>query len=174
MEYSLYLYPEGLGNGNRLAQSVVEGLQEIAVIAQADDPSTWMPGDKLMDYITFLGCSPAFQQGEIESVIRLHHRKKTFALGGTSVDTLRFPDCRHKIENALEIVENYPAPWQCPHCDNHGGFEQINWRRSAAASSLFIEISGIFPKEAVPADKLLTFLRQQTDSDWNWFYALSQ
>ena len=174
MEYSLYLYPETLGNGSRLAQSVLEGLQEIGVIAKANDQSTWMPGEKLMDYITFLGCSPALQRGEIESVIRLHQREKIFALGGTSTDALRFPDCRHKIENAPEIVGNYPAPWQCPHCNNHGVFEQINWRRSAAASSLFIEISGVFPKEAVPADKLIAFLRQQTDIDWNWFYALSQ
>ncbi len=127
-----------------------------------------------MDYITFLGCSPALQRGEIDSVIRLHSHQQAFALGGESVVAIRYPDCQHPIENAADIIRHFDQNWHCLQCDNQGSFGDINWRRSAAISCLFIEITRVFPKEAVPSDKLLDFLQQKTSSSWSWFYSQSQ
>ena len=172
MDYSLYLYPlQPLGLA---ASDLQKKLEQMAFATPGETPESCLPGANLMDYITFLGCSPALQRGEIESIIRLHSADKAFAMGGESVVTLRYPGCQHKIDNAPAIIEHFDQPWRCPQCDNSGDFNDINWRKSAAVASLFIEITAVFPKEAVPSDKLLEQLKQTSDADWSWFYSRSQ
>jgi hypothetical protein len=172
LEYSLYLY--ALQAPALAAEALLEKLEQIKFIAPGDSSRIYSPGANLMDYITFLGCSPALQRGEIESVIRLHRASSAFAMGGESVQTLRYPGCKHPIENVSEIICHFDQRWHCPQCDNTGEFSSINWRKSAAISRLFIEITRVFPKEAVPSDKLLSFLQQTSATDWSWFYSRSQ
>ena len=178
MEYSLYLYPE---IEPPLAQPInlevlSTHLQQINFIASMRQNNSGSPGAKIMDFITFLGCSPALQRGEIESLIRFHQRDHIFALGGESIVALRYPGCKHLIQHATELLARYPehTSWQCPECGRQGEMEAINWRQSAGFSTLFIEVTRIFPREAVPSDKLLVRLREQTGLQWRWFYSLSQ
>ena len=172
MQYSLYLY--ALQPTLLSPESLLEKLELIKFIAPGDSTQPRLPGANLMDYITFLGCSPALQRGEIESVIRLHSAATAFAMGGESVQTLRYPGCKHPIENVDDIILQFDQRWRCPQCDNTGEFCDINWRKSAAISHLFIEVTRVFPKEAVPSDKLLNFLRQASATGWSWFYSRSQ
>ncbi len=178
MEYSLYLYPE-------VEQALVRPiniealsnfLQQNRFIAAIGRDNHWSPGAKIMDFITFVGCSPALQRGEIESLIRFHQRDHVFALGGTSIVALRYPGCKHLIQHGAELLARYPehSNWQCPECGQQGEITAINWRQSAGFSNLFVEVTRIFPKEAVPSDKLLACLREQSGFQWQWFYSLSQ
>ena len=172
MEYSLYLY--ALQRPAISARALLEKLAQIDFVAANESTQTYLPGAKLMDYITFLGCSPALQRGEIEPVIRLHSADKVFAMGGEPVETLRYPGCKHPLKNTSDIIHHFDQRWVCPQCQNEGGFCDINWRKSAAISQMFIEVTRVFPKEAVPADKLLKYLEQTGGTDWNWFYSRSQ
>jgi ssDNA-binding Zn-finger/Zn-ribbon topoisomerase 1 len=97
------------------------------------------------------------------------------ALGGRSIDSIRYPDCKHRIDNPAELLETYPqlARWTCPECGNQGLFGQINWRKSAGFAHYFIEVSNIFPKEAVPSPGILQSLKTCTRQDWSWFYSKS-
>jgi hypothetical protein len=46
-------------------------------------------------------------------------------------------------------------------------------RKTGGFSKLFIEITNIFPKEALPNDQLLMRLASLTLSEWSWFYSKS-
>jgi hypothetical protein len=128
-----------------------------------------------MEYINFLGCSPSLSSGEIESSLYLHGFKFLTGLGGESIETLRYPVCKHPVDNPAHLLASISSKldWTCPECGNQGKIEGINWRKSAGISCFFIEISHIFPKEAIPNDSLLQKLNQCTDSRWSWFYSRS-
>ena len=96
-------------------------------------------------------------------------------LGGESIETLRYPRCKHPIDHVQNLLRN-PADttWACPQCGNQGIASEINWRKSAGFSDCFIEITSIFPKEAVPASNLISSLAEFSNSTWNWFYSTTQ
>ena len=173
MTYSLYLYPASPPcpevNTHQLAHCLIEN--RLAV--KRADEIQFQPGDKLMAFINFLGCSPALSSGHLDSLIKIHAFEQMVALGGESINALRYPQCKHRIENPTELLQGYPEhrDWTCPVCQNHGYIDEINWRKSAGFACMFIEISAIFPKEAVPTDALLALLKACTEAEWQWFYS---
>lgn len=154
---------------------LVKNLIEHQVVSEVNDKLYFEPGNKLMDYINFLGCSPSLRSGELDSIITLHHYPEIRGMGGESIETLRYTGCKHAIENPSALITGYPQQrqWTCPQCKHQGQIEQINWRKSAGFACLFFEISGIFPKEALPTDALLALLKESTLSEWQWFYSKS-
>lgn len=45
-----------------------------------------------------------------------------------------------------------------------------NWRKSAGFARFFIEITEIYPKEAIPQPGLLSALETMSDERWKYFY----
>ena len=128
-----------------------------------------------MEFVNYLGCSPAISSGNVESQVRILDFEKPKALGGLSIETIRYPRCKHPISDPQALVARYrpAASWQCAECGNAGDFHEINWRKSFGYSAIFVEISAIFPKEALPADKLLAELSACSGHSWSWFYSRS-
>ena len=62
---SLYLSPELADFKLRKLSTLINALQEIRLISQAIDyehtPAHYYTGDKFLDYIAYMGCSPAIQ-----------------------------------------------------------------------------------------------------------------
>lgn len=129
-----------------------------------------------MDYITFLGCSPALKLGELEPSITIHRFRHSTGLGGDSVTTIRYPGCKHPVEDTAARLSPNPEynHWTCPVCGQQGKNSEINWRKTAGFSNLFIEVTHIFPNEAIPSDKLLCQLKTLTQLNWLWFYSRSR
>ncbi len=171
MDYSLFLHPRK-AHAEIDRQGLLKELKAIGFL-QPDPSSATRPGPKLMEFITYLGCSPALSSGGIEASVKLHSFDTPFWLGGEAIDRLRFPGCGHVIDSGAALIEQ-GDPWQCPECGNHGDLASIGWRRSAARARLFIEISPIFPREAVPSDALLDRLQQVSGQPWRWFYSRSR
>jgi len=173
MSFSLFLYAENSRDFHLSNAQLIGFLDEIDFISIQTGSQQLPVGSKLMDYITFLGCSPALQRGEIESGINIHHFNQLTGVGGKSIQTIRYPGCKHPVHEPENLVTSYPEveKWKCPMCGNEGKTEQIQWRKSAGFSTIFIEISQIFPKEAVPSDKLLNALHKFTNLHWQWFYS---
>lgn len=180
MVYSLYLYPhlsqEGAVALSLKKSAIIKSLTDNLIIeCQESTLNRYSAGKGLMEFITFLGCSPSLSDGEIEPEIKIHVYDQITGVGGDSVNTLRFPACKHLIKEPATLLQqsiNHPY-WQCPECSNEGHIEQINWRKSAAFSSLFIEITPIFPKEAIPTDALFSLLNISSQLEWGWFYSKS-
>jgi len=173
MSFSLFLYAENSKNFDRSTTQLTDYLQEIDFIANQTRSLPLKVGCKLMDFITFLGCSPALQRGEIESSISIHQFNQLTGLGGKSITTIRYPGCKHPVDEPENLVRSYPGVknWKCPVCGIEGKTDEIQWRKSAGFSTVFIEISQVFPKEAVPSDKLLIALNKFTHHHWQWFYS---
>ncbi len=169
MGFSLFLHPGDVGATVDRPRLIKE--LEAAGFLQTEPLSAAIrPGPRLMEYITYLGCSPALSSGGVEAAVRLHHYDRPVWIGGEAIDRLRFPGCGHAIASGAALIEQGDS-WQCPECGNHGDLASVGWRRSAARARLFIEISPIFPREAVPSDALLERLRQASGSAWQWFYS---
>lgn len=173
MSFSLFLYAEYSTDLDLSKAQLTDYLEKISFISCPTDSVTLPVGRKLMDYITFLGCSPALQRGEIESSITIHYFNQLTGLGGKSITTIRYPGCKHPVHEPERLIRSYPKEesWKCPVCGIEGKTDQIQWRKSAGFSTVFIEISQIFPKEAIPSDKLLNALTEFTDHHWQWFYS---
>ena len=173
MSYSLFLYPHLEHHEFEVGQ-LLRLLSDIELIAETAQTDRYRLGARLMEQITFLGCSPALRVGEIECRIILHHFDQITGLGGDSIETIHFPRCKHPITTAPALLSAGPADrWACDQCDNRGEIAEINWRKSAAFSDWFIEISSIFPKEAIPSADFIDQLGQLSRSDWSWFYSKS-
>ncbi|MBC8211515.1 MAG: hypothetical protein H8E21_10650 [Gammaproteobacteria bacterium] len=175
MRYSLFLYPHVTAESRIIKSELIDTLAELDFLQRSESSQQLSGGPQLMDFITFLGCSPALESAEIRSVILLHQFDQINALGGEAIDAIRYPGCKHLLRNSADLISDYPALtlWICPECGQQGAVEDINWRKSAGFSTLFIEISPIFPKEAIPSDRLLSVLNETTQSSWHWFYSKS-
>ena len=174
MTYSLFLYAESTTTApSYSAAELIDYLTELEFISSSVDSTNLQPGNKLMDFITFLGCSPSLKVGEVESTIRIHYFKQITGLGGEAIETIRYPTCKHPVDDPVLLLKSFPetSNWQCPVCGLEHKTNTINWRKSAGFSHVFIEVSQIFPKEAVPSDKLLGALQTFTNINWKWFYS---
>ena len=175
MAFSLYLFPSESEATPTTSSDLRDHLSDIDLVRKNGNLDILPPGERLMEYINFLGCSPTLQSGQLECQVRIHVYNKVTALGGESVESLRYPECRHIITDPQRLLHRaFSQPnWVCSECGNSGNIKEINWRKSAGFSRLFIEISSIFPKEALPNDKLLALLHQFNQTSWSWFYSKS-
>jgi hypothetical protein len=106
----------------------------------------------------------------------VHAFERVCGLGGESIQAIRFPGCKHPISDPATLLSDH-APddhWQCPDCGQQGAMHSINWRKTAGFAKIFIEVTPVFPGEAIPSDKLLNLLHSFTGSSWNWFYSKSR
>lgn len=173
MHYSLFLYPTA-AQGRIDPHKIQRLLESLGFVAETEPSGAFAAGDRLMEHINFLGCSPSLQSGQVDCRVRLHLFDSPVGLGGHSIDTLRYPSCKHPIDNPADLIQSGPdSAWRCTHCANQGKVSDINWRKSAAFAECFIEVSAIFPKEAVPTPAFLEALKPLCDCDWNWFYSAS-
>jgi hypothetical protein len=173
MSFSLFLYPGGPHRAFT-RQEITDLLINLEFAVSGKQAEILMPGERMMEFITYLGCSPGLASAENDSQIFLHQFAGNQGMGGQSIETLRFPRCKHAIQNPARLLSCTPsASWRCEQCDNSGYISEINWRKSAAYADFFLEISAVFPKEAIPAEKLIQALIQFSQSDWGWFYSRS-
>ncbi len=173
MGFSLYLYPSQSHRPFTIKE-LADFFSEQQFGLTTENPGKMLAGPKLMAHITYLGCSPALSTGGSESEIHIHMFTEIHGMGGDSIETLRFPRCKHKIPNPLVLLSSPPyAKWICDQCDNSGVISEINWRKSAAYSDVFIEITSIFPKEAIPSESFIQSIRLFCNSEWGWFYSHS-
>lgn len=175
MSYSLYVYPEVPDYRANLKSSLQDFLIEYQLAAPSSQAEVLEPGEQLMAYINFLGCSPSLTSGELHTHVYIHRFEHLTALGGQSVETVRYPGCKHPVDEPLRLLNDFSSEdkWLCPVCGNQGTIQQINWRKSAGFSTIFIEITSIFPREAIPTDKFLSLLHSFNQSSWLWFYSRS-
>lgn len=174
MTYSLYLY--SINNITESRSSLQQYLIKHQFISTPSNANAVKPGNHLMAYINFLGCSPSLVSGYRDTTIVLHEYSKLTAMGGDSIETVRYPECKHPVHEPVKLLQRFSSSddrWICPTCEHEGQFDQINWRKTAGISKLFIEITSIFPKEAIPSEKLLTLLSAYSKSEWMWFYSRS-
>jgi len=146
-----------------------------------------MPGPRLLELITFLGCSPFVSLDPPAGTNPCKSLDQFCAVaiqgtGGTVVlrraegaPTPRCPACRSSAADWETLAREAgtaaaTSPWTCPRCGVTSRLAHLDWRQSAGFATTFVEIWGVHPGEAVPGDELLASLASITGCPWRWFY----
>ncbi|HEB82495.1 MAG TPA: hypothetical protein ENJ11_06500 [Gammaproteobacteria bacterium] len=173
---SLFLYPAtSQPVDDTDLERLRDGLRQIALISSPlqDDAQGFYTGEKFLDYIAYMGCSPtiSFEADENDSSfchIRLHHYPQATLIHSRL--QARDPICPLCKKPTKDWQEN-SGRIQCSQCGVTSASADFNWRKMAGVSTLFIEITDIFPKEAIPQQALLDRLAAIFPANWQYFYS---
>lgn len=136
-------------------------------------------GERFLQLITFLGCSPFVQMepqgaGDLDycHLRLLPPTDRPRLIVGSNTRPPRCPHCGKGIGDWLSRFTIDPSAnhWDCPACGQKFPTSELKWRRQGGLSRLFLVIPGIFPSEAVPLPELLNGLSGD-GKEWSYFYA---
>ncbi len=152
-------------------------LQNIGLIAEAisERKDSYYAGARFLDYIAYMGCSPAiqFEASDISNNfchIKIHqYDSAKLIVSRIQTRAPHCPHCRKPVKNWLNTKTEITI--RCDLCNTTANIGDFNWRKMAGYAQLFIEITDIFPKEAIPQQILLDKLGEIFDTDWQYFYS---
>ena len=176
---SLYLAPEQPDFNVDDLSSLVETLQDIGLISHKirpqDNDTRYYSGERFLDHIAYMGCAPAIQfeaddDDEDFCSIRLHQYEKAKLIYSRTQS--RAPHCPACKKPVREWQDNKTdSSINCNLCHTTSAIEKFDWRRMAGVARLFIEITDIFPKEAIPQQLLMDKLASICRTGWLYFYS---
>jgi DNA-directed RNA polymerase subunit RPC12/RpoP len=151
-----------------------------------DDPASYRLGNRFMQLVTFLGCSPAIQlEPDAEGtpycymVLEGPYEHPHF-LNGRNTRPPRCSACGKGIDDWREQLNTSDdtlteSPITCPKCGQQQSPASCNWRQTAGFGRFFVVIENIFPQEAIPSPELLTILSQASNQQsWHYFFLQKQ
>jgi hypothetical protein len=176
---SLYLCPQQPDFNLSDISCLVTALQEIGLISQKihlqQSSHHYFTGDKYLDYIAYMGCAPSiqFEAGEHDAdfcAVRLHRYDTAQLIHNQAPSRApRCPACQKPVKDWQQARNG--STICCSHCRTSSQIEQFNWRKMAGYARLFIEITDIFPKEAIPQQLLIDKLSSISKTGWLYFYS---
>ncbi|MGD2137145.1 MAG: hypothetical protein PVJ66_01805 [Gammaproteobacteria bacterium] len=172
---------------------LAETLQEIGLIGPPiphSDGLIYPAGDRFLQLVTFLGCSPRIELEPPSSAAALEaasrdggfcHVRLPAADQGLQfyaderAPPPRCPRCRQPEQHWRALIRSWrerPAAvgWTCTACGYHGLLTELNFRKSAGFGRTFVEIRGIHPAEAVAGEALLARLGALAGCEWRTLY----
>jgi hypothetical protein len=176
---SLLLHPEDAYWTPDPGDKLTPLLDELGLIAAETDvcaATEFYAGPRFLNLIMFLGCSPRVvldprevREGETVCGVRYRLYPEVSFVSADTPPRPRCPVCRASVSQ-LEPVA-YNRCLQCARCGEVRQMSALDWRRAAGFGRFFLDVGGIYPHEAVPADKLLEGLHRHTGCTWRYFYA---
>ncbi|MGD8514698.1 MAG: hypothetical protein PVF52_03720 [Granulosicoccaceae bacterium] len=153
-------------------------LRDIGLAADGFDwhgAQHYLPGERFLDLITFLGCSPSINiepSGDgsefCHIAIARYDTPQVFA-----ADNARTPRCLHckqELPNWRDWQYSPLVEYACPHCGEPLRLDRLNWRRTVAIARGALYIYGVHDSEAVPSELLLLALEKHTGKRWAYCY----
>jgi len=176
---SLLLHPDDMWWRPHSTAALVEHLHDLGLLrreSRAGETGRYAAGPEFLKLLMFLGCSPSValvpatgdDAGE-PCLIRLLSFAKPVLLSAQPLPAVRCRQCRAgaSLPAAFDVTTRY----QCGSCGATGSVADLDWRQGAGCARLFVEVSGIYPQEAVPSDRLLNQLAGFSGGDWRYFFA---
>lgn len=178
-EYSLILHsanPEIACEQSDL----IKLLKDIQFIDLEETSSRFQIGEKFLQQMTFLGCSPAIElapNGE-QAYVYVEVPDTLPVITFHSGKNLKFPRCPACKETLNTIATDIAQAKDinslpCPSCQQAINPLQFNWRKSAFFGKSKILIGNIYEAEAVPNENLLSYLSELTGDNWKYSYIRS-
>ena len=178
---SLLLYPQAPDwNPDNIADLIAH-LRDIGFIAAAIDPAgtetAYFAGECFLELVAFMGCAPSIRfapddDSEHFTHIHLHQYDDVTALTGEHTRAPNCPQCKKAFTtwNTKPDSLTMTSQWTCEHCQQSFAPWDYQWRKSAGFARVFIEVTDIYPKEALPQQALLEQLEHTTGIRWDYFY----
>ncbi len=175
---SLYLCPKQADFSVDDLPAFIHALQTTGLIAEKFETQQtcqhYFTGEKYLDYIAYMGCAPSVQfeasnDKENFCFIKIHqHSMAQLVHSQKQARAPHCPRCNKPVKNWLD--KKTTSSIHCDSCNNTSDIERFNWRKMAGYAQLFIEITDIFPREAIPQQSLLDKLSNISGVDWQYFY----
>lgn len=174
----------------RLKNELIHLLQNKQLISDSIVEHTndyFYSGDEFLRYIVFLGCSPditlrppvninkADTTGFLSSFTHFYIPDISPSIELVSGSNTRIPLCSVCKKEMRKWQDQRPytnGTIQCEYCNNTHTISSINWRKTAALCNFRVEITKIFPSEALPDDSITTALELLTGTEWQFAYII--
>jgi hypothetical protein len=135
----------------------------------------YLAGENFLGLIMFLGCSPNVQldpesatDDQAVCLVRFHQYHETRFLSAAKRPAARCRKCRTPVPEGW--LPNLDSEYSCRQCGEVCGVTELDWRQAAGFGRCFVEITGIYPQEAIPSDKLLNALAGRSGGHWKHFF----
>jgi ribosomal protein L37AE/L43A len=173
---SLLIYPQAPEWSDN--KSVLMGsLRSLGLAGDAIDSDSHYAGERFLDHIAFMGCAPTIRfapeaDNEKYTHIRIHQYNTITALIGAHAPTPGCPQCKKGFAYSASQLDRLDTNslWICTSCQHAAAPWQYHWRKSAGFARVFIEVTDIYPKEAIPQQALLDALQQTSGTEWQYCY----
>ena len=180
---SLFLCPSQSDFALDNISGLVSALQEAGFIAHplhaTRENNAFFTGDHYLDYVAYMGCSPSIQfdisgtSGDPDSNfchVKIHlYDTERLIVSQQHARAPHCPGCSKPVKNWRD--HRIGTQILCDHCNRLAAIKDYNWRKMAGYARLFIEITDIFPKEAIPQQLLLDTLKSFSKTGWLYFYS---
>ena len=182
-ECSLYLSPVDASYNISDLPAFISDLQDTGFISgavneQADD--AFYTGERFLEHIAYMGCSPAVQfepceDGDSFCHIRLHQFKDAILIVSQKQSRApHCPSCKKPVKSfdlRHQGIDDTPAQITCESCNTSAATADFNWRKMGGYARTFIELTDIFPKEAIPQQSFIDKLSAISGTRWHYFYS---
>lgn len=172
---SLIIHPDESNWLPESPEKIAALLRDTGLIADRlqTEEQCYLVGNKFLELVTFLGCSPNIKltpEHELDKYcfVRLITNDRITVLTGKHTHPPRCPHCKKPEKNWPDRIT--ATALKCSSCGQSSSPWLYNWRKSAGFGRFFIELTEIYPNEAIPQPALLDALRQQSATSWNYFY----
>lgn len=154
-------------------------LVDIGLIADQleEHHNRFFVGEHYLDLVSYMGCAPSIQFEPTEDNSRYCHLlmhqydQPILKYNRTPARKPRCPACNQNLKDWSFSTQDPKAKTiTCPFCGKSSSTESFGWQKMAGFARLFIEITDIFPKEAIPQPELLKQLEHLSGFRWQYFY----
>ncbi len=179
---SLVLHPAD-PNSSLDPEPLIGVLREVGILGARipDWQDAWFVGEQFLQSVSFMGCSPFIElspqeKGDTDFChVRIHRHGTPRLMYGRLSRPARCPQCGKPLsitpEDFARMVRlDQGGGIDCANCGEKSAAQNFRWRRDAGLGRLFIEITHIFPGEAVPVDHVMTRLSSLSTGPWRYFY----
>lgn len=175
---SLIIHPEDPDWTPEEPEKIIARLEKAGLIANEipGEGQSYLVGKNFLDMITFLGCSPNINLSPQDNsdnfcFVRFITKQKITAYTSNHTHAPHCPHCKKPEKDWFDRMA--PIALQCSSCGKSSPPWHFNWRKSAGFGRFFIEVTEIYPREAIPQPTLLTNLQQLHNASWSYFYLQS-
>jgi len=181
-ECSLFLLPVDTEFRFGELHTYLSALQDTGFISGSIDEhaDSLYTGERFLEHIAYMGCSPAVKfeaSDDSDSFchIRLHQYDKPVLI--VSRKQHRPPQCPrcNKPVRSFDVDDQgeqaTPERISCESCGEASPTAEFNWRKMGGCARTFIEVTDIFPREAIPQQSFLDKLGNITQTEWHYFYS---
>lgn len=179
-QYSLILHPAGPGLAHVPVERIAAGMESLGLVGDAIAQYDYLAGNRFLELITFMGCSPNIrlepeEDGNTFTLIRfLSDEGAMMCMFSNALRPPKCPQCRKPIPHwhaaSGTTGTNCTESTTCEHCDTAWLPWELDWQRQAGFGHCLIEITDVYPKEAIPLPELLDRLKEITGLQWSYFY----
>jgi len=173
---SLLLYPQSPEWFDQ-DLDLTDAVRTLGLAGDAIDATSYYAGERFLEHIAFMGCAPNIrfapeQAGANFSHVRIHRYPAITALIGAHAPAPNCPHCKTAFAYEETQLGNLgrDSLWRCTQCQQSAPPWQYHWRKNAGFGRVFVEITDIYPKEAIPQQILMEALLSCSGTEWQYCY----